>query len=53
MDGKPVGPDVVPPMEFHLHSEIYRRRPDVNAVAHTHPAVVHALQHDGRSACSR
>jgi ribulose-5-phosphate 4-epimerase/fuculose-1-phosphate aldolase len=24
-------------MEFHLHTEIYRRRPDVNAVAHTHP----------------
>jgi L-fuculose-phosphate aldolase len=37
MDGKPVGHDVAPPMEFHLHSEIYRRRPDVNAVAHTHP----------------
>jgi L-ribulose-5-phosphate 4-epimerase len=27
----------VPPMEFHLHSAIYRARPDVNAVAHTHP----------------
>ena len=37
MDGKPVGHEVVPPMEFHLHTEIYRRRPDVNAVAHTHP----------------
>jgi ribulose-5-phosphate 4-epimerase/fuculose-1-phosphate aldolase len=37
MDGKPVAGDVVPPMEFHLHTEIYRRRPDVNAVAHTHP----------------
>jgi L-fuculose-phosphate aldolase len=37
MDGKPVGGDVVPPMEFHIHTEIYRRRPDVNAVAHTHP----------------
>lgn len=37
MDGKPVGHDVAPPMEFHLHTEIYRRRPDVNAVAHTHP----------------
>jgi L-fuculose-phosphate aldolase len=37
MDGKPVGTDVVPPMEFHIHTEIYRRRPDVNAVAHTHP----------------
>jgi L-fuculose-phosphate aldolase len=37
MEGKPVGTDVVPPMEFHIHTEIYRRRPDVNAVAHTHP----------------
>lgn len=37
LDGQPVGTDVVPPMEFPLHTEIYRRRPDVNAVAHTHP----------------
>jgi L-ribulose-5-phosphate 4-epimerase len=27
----------VPPMEFHIHAEIYRARPDVNAVVHTHP----------------
>jgi L-ribulose-5-phosphate 4-epimerase len=37
MDGRPVDGDAVPPMEFHIHTEIYRRRPDVNAVAHTHP----------------
>lgn len=37
MDGRPVEGDVVPPMEFHIHTEIYRRRPDVHAVAHTHP----------------
>ena len=37
LDGKPVGHEVVPPMEFHLHSAIYRARPDVHAVAHTHP----------------
>lgn len=37
MDGKPVQGEVVPPMEFHIHTEIYRRRPDVNAVVHTHP----------------
>jgi L-fuculose-phosphate aldolase len=37
MDGHPVGTEVVPPMEFHIHTEIYRRRPDVHAVAHTHP----------------
>jgi L-fuculose-phosphate aldolase len=37
LDGKPLAGDVVPPMEFHLHSAVYRARPDVNAVAHTHP----------------
>jgi ribulose-5-phosphate 4-epimerase/fuculose-1-phosphate aldolase len=29
--------DARPPLEFHIHSEIYRARPDVNAVMHTHP----------------
>ena len=35
-DGKPLD-GKAPPMEFHIHSEIYRHRPDVNAVVHTHP----------------
>jgi L-fuculose-phosphate aldolase len=26
-----------PPLEYHIHSEAYRARPDVNAVMHTHP----------------
>jgi ribulose-5-phosphate 4-epimerase/fuculose-1-phosphate aldolase len=26
-----------PPDEFHIHAEIYRARPDVHAIAHTHP----------------
>jgi ribulose-5-phosphate 4-epimerase/fuculose-1-phosphate aldolase len=26
-----------PPLEFHIHSEIYRARPDVHAVMHAHP----------------
>ncbi len=25
------------PLEYHIHSEVYRARPDVNAVMHTHP----------------
>ena len=37
LDGKLVEGDAVPPMEFHIHAEMYRRRPDVNAVVHTHP----------------
>jgi ribulose-5-phosphate 4-epimerase/fuculose-1-phosphate aldolase len=36
-DGKLVEGADVPPMEFHIHAEIYRRRPDVGAVVHTHP----------------
>ena len=36
-DGNLVDGDAAPPMEFHIHSEIYRRRPDAGAVVHTHP----------------
>lgn len=37
LDGRQVEGSDRPPLEFHIHSEIYRSRPDVNAVAHTHP----------------
>ena len=36
-DGRPLDSERVPPMEFHLHAQIYRARPDVMAVVHTHP----------------
>jgi len=36
-DGKLIEGDAVPPMEFPIHAEIYRKRPDVNSVVHTHP----------------
>lgn len=36
LDGRPVDGADAPPMEFHAHTEIYRRRPDVQAVAHVH-----------------
>jgi ribulose-5-phosphate 4-epimerase/fuculose-1-phosphate aldolase len=36
-DGNLVEGSARPPFEFHIHSEIYRVRPDVHAVIHTHP----------------
>jgi len=37
LDGGAVEGGAKPPLEFFLHSEIYRARPDVGAVLHTHP----------------
>ena len=37
LDGNLVEGSARPPFEFHIHSEIYRMRPDVQAVVHTHP----------------
>ena len=37
LDGNLVEGGARPPLEFHIHSEIYRLRPDVHAVMHTHP----------------
>ena len=36
-DGNLLEGSARPPFEFHIHSEIYRVRPDVHAVMHTHP----------------
>ena len=36
-DGRPLDGPRLPPMEFHLHAQIYKARPDVRAVVHTHP----------------
>ena len=43
LDGHPVDGCAPPPMEVHIHTEIYRRRPDVGAVVHTHPVWSTAL----------
>jgi len=37
LDGNLIEGSTRPPLEFHIHLEIYRRRRDVNAIAHTHP----------------
>jgi L-fuculose-phosphate aldolase len=37
LNGELVEGTARPPLEFHIHSEVYRARPDVNAIMHTHP----------------
>jgi ribulose-5-phosphate 4-epimerase/fuculose-1-phosphate aldolase len=37
LDGALIEGTARPPLEYHIHSEIYRVRPDVNAIMHTHP----------------
>jgi ribulose-5-phosphate 4-epimerase/fuculose-1-phosphate aldolase len=37
LDGELLEGTARPPLEFHIHSEIYRARPDIGVVMHTHP----------------
>lgn len=37
LDGRLVEGSARPPLEFHIHAAIYRARPHVRAVMHTHP----------------
>ena len=37
LDGNLVEGSARQPLEYHIHSEVYRARPNVGAVAHTHP----------------
>jgi ribulose-5-phosphate 4-epimerase/fuculose-1-phosphate aldolase len=42
-DGRRVGPSddgYQAPLEVHIHTELYRKRPDINAVVHVHPQAV-------------
>jgi ribulose-5-phosphate 4-epimerase/fuculose-1-phosphate aldolase len=43
LDGKALDAGGVLPSEKDIHTSVYRRRPDVNAVAHLHPPVTTAL----------
>lgn len=37
LDGSLLNGTARPPLEYHIHAEVYRARPDVGAVLHTHP----------------
>jgi ribulose-5-phosphate 4-epimerase/fuculose-1-phosphate aldolase len=37
LNGRPLSGERSAPMEFHLHAQIYRSRPDVQAIVHAHP----------------
>jgi L-fuculose-phosphate aldolase len=48
IEGNPVEAGVKLPSEKHIHTSIYRFRPDINAVAHLHPPVATALSAAGK-----
>ena len=43
MDGKVVEGSGTPALEYYMHSQVYRRRPDVQAICRTHSPMVQAL----------
>lgn len=49
LDGKLVEGDDRPPSEVFIHTQIYRARPDVNSVCHTHSRMATVLGIVGRS----
>jgi L-fuculose-phosphate aldolase len=49
LDGTLLEGTAKPPLELYIHAEIYRVRPDVNAVVHTHPRWSTALTMTGHA----
>ena len=45
--GKRIGEGIEPPSEWHIHAEIYRRRPDVGGIVHSHPPYILTLSAAG------
>src|ERR1700733_12049104 len=46
--GRRVGEGIEPPSEWHIHREIYRRRPDVKGIVHSHPQFIFTLSAVGQ-----
>lgn len=49
MDGESLEPEIPVPSEIHIHTSIYRKRSDVNVVAHLHPPVTTTLSVAGKT----
>jgi L-fuculose-phosphate aldolase len=41
--GKTIGSDLTPSTEFKMHLEVYKNRPEINAIVHAHPEFVISL----------
>jgi len=48
-DGNKLQGDTSTPYEITLHTEIFRRRPDVNSIVHSHPHMATALSTAGKT----
>lgn len=46
---RPLGGDDEPPSEYHIHREIYLKRPEVNGIVHAHPPFILTLSIDGHA----
>ncbi len=47
--GDPIGSDLKPSTEFKMHLEVYKNRPDINAIVHAHPEFVISLSLAGHN----
>ena len=41
--GRRIGEGIEPPSEWYIHAEVYKRRPDVHGIVHSHPEFVRTL----------
>ena len=46
--GRRVGEGIEPPSEWHIHREIYRRRPEAGGIVHSHPPFILTLSSAGQ-----
>jgi ribulose-5-phosphate 4-epimerase/fuculose-1-phosphate aldolase len=47
--GRRIGEGIEPPSEWYIHAEIYKRRPDVRGIVHSHPEYIRTLSAAGRA----